>query len=55
MESVRISINDRDALHVDEHEGGVWLHMYVANGSMYVIMTKAQAQDLIAALQKVIA
>jgi hypothetical protein len=55
MESIRISINSRDALLVDEHEGGVWLHMYAANGSMFTIMTKEQAKELIAALQQVIA
>ena len=55
MESIRINTNNRTALLVDEHEGGVWLHMYVANGSMYVSMTKKQAQELIAALQQVAA
>jgi hypothetical protein len=55
MESIRISINSRDALLVDEHEGGVWLHMYAANGSMFTIMTKEQAKELIAALQQVAA
>jgi len=55
MESIRINTNNRTALLVDEHEGGVWLHMTVANGSMYVTLTKGQAQELIAALQQVIA
>ncbi len=55
MESIRISINSRDALLVDEHEGGVWLHMYVTNGSLYVTLTKEQARELIAALQQVAA
>jgi len=55
MEATRISINNRDAVIVDDHESGVWLHTYTSNGSMYVIMTKEQAQQLIAALQQVIA
>jgi hypothetical protein len=55
MESIRINTNNRTALLVDEHEGGVWLHMYVANGSMYVSMTKEQARELIFALQQVAA
>ena len=53
MESTRISINSHDALLVDEHEGGVWLHMFVSNGGMHVTLTKEQVQSLIAALQKV--
>lgn len=55
MEATRISINNRDAVIVDDHESGVWLHTYTSNGSMYVIMTKEQAQELIAALEQVIA
>jgi hypothetical protein len=56
MEPIHIkNANPRTSLLVDEHEGGVWLHMYAANGSMFTIMTKEQAQELIAALQEVIA
>jgi len=55
MEAIRIGINRRDAVLVDEHESGVWLHTYTSNGSMYVIMTKEQAQELIDALEQVIA
>lgn len=56
MESIRISINRHNALLVDVHEdNGAWLHMYVENGSMYVTLTNEQAQELIAALQEVIA
>jgi hypothetical protein len=56
MESIRVKgANERDAILVDEHEKGVWLHMYVSNGSMYVTLTKEQTQELIAALQQVIA
>lgn len=55
MEAIRIGINRRDAVLVDEHENGVWLHTYTSNGSMYVIMTKGQAKELIAALQQVAA
>jgi len=56
MESIRISINRHNALLVDVHEdNGVWLHMCVENGSMYVTLTNEQTQKLIAALQEVIA
>jgi hypothetical protein len=55
METIRVNINSRDALLVDKYEDGAWLHMYVTNGSLYVTLTKEQAQELIAALQEVIA
>ena len=55
MEAIRIRVNNRDAVIVDDHDAGVWLHTYTSNGSMYVVMTKEQAQELIAALQQVIA
>jgi hypothetical protein len=55
MESIHVSIDSRRRVIVDEHEGGVWMHLYVENGSMYVVLTKAQAQELIAALEQVIA
>jgi hydrogenase maturation factor len=55
MEATRINIDSRVALLVDDHEDGVWLHMYVANGSMFAVLSKEQAKELIAALQQVIA
>jgi len=55
MEATRINIDSRVALLVDDHEDGVWLHMYVANGSMFAVLTKEQAKELIAALEQVIA
>lgn len=55
MEATRIRVNNRDAVIVDDHESGVWLHTYTSNGSMYVILTKEQAKELIAALEQVVA
>jgi hypothetical protein len=36
-------------------EGLVWLSLYVKNGNVNTVMTKAQAKELIAALEKVVA
>lgn len=55
MEAIRIHVNNRDAVIVDDHESGVWLHTFTANGSMHVTLTKEQAKELIAALEQVVA
>jgi len=36
-------------------ESLVWLSLYVKNGNVNTVMTKAQAKELIAALEKVVA
>lgn len=46
---------DGDRVFVDEHDDGVWLSLSVRGGSAYTVMTKEQAQELIAALQQVTA
>ena len=55
MKSIHVPIDPRRRIIVDKHEGGAWLQLFVENGSMYVIMTKEQVEELIAALEQVIA
>ena len=50
-----ISSREGDRVFVDEHDDGVWLSLSVRGGSAYTVLTKEQAQELIDALEKVIA
>lgn len=51
-----IRVSDTDAVMTSPYdEGTVWLTVSIARGRASVIMTKAQTQELIAALQQVIA
>jgi hypothetical protein len=57
MEALEFSIKarDYDRVFVDAHDKGVWLSVSVQGGSVYTVLTKEQAKELIAALQQVIA
>jgi hypothetical protein len=58
MDKLNISIKARDfdRIFVEEHDGDkVWLSLAARNGSMFTVMTKEQAKELIAALQQVVA
>mgnify|MGYP000910230026 CR=1 FL=1 len=44
-----------EAILVDEHGDAVWLTISIERGRASTILTKEQAQELIAALQEVIA
>ena len=58
MEALEFSIKarDYDRVFIEEHDGDkVWLSLAVRNGSMFTVLTKEQAQELIAALEEVIA
>ena len=51
-----IRVSSTDAVMISAYdEGTVWLTVVIDRGRASVIMTKKQAQDLIAALQQVIA
>jgi hypothetical protein len=51
-----IKARDYDRVFVEEHnQDQVWLSLAVRNGSMFTVLTKEQAQELIDALEKVIA
>lgn len=51
-----IKARDYDRVFVEEHnEDQVWLSLAVRNGSMFTVLTKEQARELIDALEKVIA
>ena len=50
-----ISSREGDRVFVDEHDDGVWLSLSVRGGSAYTVLTKEQAQELIAVLEEVIA
>ena len=44
-----------EAVMVDEHGDAVWLTISIERGRASTVLTKEQAQELIAALQQVIA
>lgn len=45
---VRVSIDSWD-------EGGAWLHLQVRGGSAYATLTRAEAEQLLAGLQLILA
>lgn len=47
-EQVRISVDEYD-------EGGVWLSLQVRGGSAYAVMTRAEAEKMLAGLQAILA
>ena len=58
MVKLNFSVKARDyyRVFVEEHnENQVWLSLAVRNGSMFTVLTKEQAQELIAVLEQVIA
>ena len=58
MDKLEFTINarDYDRVFIDEHNGDqVWLSLATRSGSMFTVMTKEQAKELIDALQEVIA
>jgi hypothetical protein len=58
MDKLNFSVKarDYDRVFIEEHNGDqVWLSLAVRNGSMFTVMTKEQAKELIAVLEKVIA
>lgn len=57
MDKLNFSVKarDYDRVFVDEHDDGVWLSLSVRGGSAYTVLTKEQAQELIAVLEEVIA
>ena len=46
-EQVRIS--------VDQYDEGVWLSLQVRGGSAYAVMTRAEAEQMLAGLQAILA
>ena len=48
QDAVRISVDEYD-------EGGVWLSLQVRNGSAYAVMTRSEAEQLLAGLQAILA
>ena len=44
----------RRHIHVDAHEGGVWLNVVVESARCHVTLTKEQAKDMIAALIRIV-
>lgn len=46
-EQVRISVDQYD-------EGGVWLSLQVRGGSAYAVMTRAEAEQMLAGLQAIL-
>lgn len=55
MEDFYIRTLPAESVMVDEHGDAVWLTISIERGRASTIMTKEQAQELIAALQEVIA
>lgn len=65
METLNFSIKarDYDRVFIEEYSSQsaeysnecVWLSLATRNGSMFTVLSKEQAQELIAALQQVIA
>ena len=58
MDRLEFTLNtrDNDRVFVDAYsEEAVWLSLATRGGSMFTVMTKEQAKELIDALQKVIA
>ena len=58
MDRLEFTINtrDNDRVFVDAYsEEGVWLSLATRGGSMFTMMTKEQAKELIDALQEVVA
>jgi len=45
---VRVSVNEWD-------DGGVWLHLSLKSGTAYTVLTKDEAQQLLAGLQTILA
>ena len=51
-----INIRDNDRVFAEDFgEDAVWLSLATRSGSMFTVMTKEQAKELIDALQQVIA
>jgi hypothetical protein len=46
-EQVRVSVDQYD-------EGGVWLSLQVRGGSAYAVLTRAEAEQLLAGLQAIL-
>lgn len=44
----------RRFIHVDAHDGGVWLNVVVEAARCHVTLTKDQAKDMIAALIRIV-
>jgi hypothetical protein len=55
MEDFYIRTLPTEAVMVDEHKDAVWLTISIERGRASTILTREQAQELIAALQEVIA
>lgn len=58
MDKLNISVKarDYDRIFIEEHDGDkVWLSLAVRNGSMFTVLTKEQAKELIVALEQVVA
>ena len=48
------TIHKRRHIHVDAHDGGVWLNVVVEAARCHVTLTKEQAKDMIAALIRIV-
>lgn len=44
----------RRFIHIDAHEGGVWINVVVEAARCHVTLTKEQAKDMIAALIRIV-
>ena len=55
MEDLQTAVKAEDAtVFIDQFDDGVWLSLQVHRGSANCVLTKDQARELIAALNKVV-
>jgi hypothetical protein len=55
MEDFYIRTLPAEAVLVDEHDGAIWMTISIQRGRASTVLTKEQAQELIAALQQAVA
>jgi hypothetical protein len=51
---VSIGLENYGRLTASEHEEGVWLHLLHRYGTAYTVLTREQAEELVAGLQKIL-
>ena len=53
--NIRIKADNSDAVFVSEFDDGVWISLQVRGGSAHTVLTRAQAEDLAEAINKILA
>jgi hypothetical protein len=51
---VCIKLENYGRLSASEHEEGVWLHLLHRYGAAHTVLTREQAEELVAGLQKIL-